>query len=109
MVKSARKHTGQVAAAIVPATLLTQLGMPMLAALIFLAVLVIAAICWTINSKDRSDNVSRIIFARKGDPRCLDADPAGRATKPEGPAPARRVRKTSARGPSTQSVVSARR
>lgn len=91
MVNSARKHAGRAAAAVLPAVLVARLGVPVLAALVFMAILVIAAACWTINSKDRSDNVSRIIFARKGDPRCLDPDPAAPTAKTGNPAPGHRA------------------
>jgi hypothetical protein len=91
VVNSARKQAGRAAAAVLPAVLVARLGVPVLAALVSVAILVIAATCWTINSKDRSDNVSRIIFARKGDPRCLDPDPADSAAETGNPALGRRT------------------
>jgi hypothetical protein len=44
---------------------------PAFAALVFLAVLVLGAACWVISSGDRSDRVTRMIVARRGDVRHL--------------------------------------
>jgi hypothetical protein len=38
-----------------PSYLLARLGMPALAVLVFLAILVLGVICWIINSGDRPD------------------------------------------------------
>jgi hypothetical protein len=72
-VKATLRHAGRAAAAMVPVGLLAQLGMPALAALVFLAVLALAAGCWIISSGERSDRLTRIILARRGDARCLKA------------------------------------
>ncbi len=74
--RTALKHAGRAAAGMVPATILVRLGVPALAALVFLAVLVLGVTCWIISSGDRSDRVTRMIFARQGDVRCLEPDPA---------------------------------
>jgi hypothetical protein len=71
-VKSALRHAGRAAAGMLPAALLVRLGMPALAALVFLAVLVLGVICWIIGSPDRSDRVTRMMLARRGDATCLE-------------------------------------
>jgi hypothetical protein len=72
-VKSAVKPAARTAAGMLPAAVLVRLGMPALAALVFLAVLVLGVICWIINSPDRSDRMNRMMLARRGDARCLEA------------------------------------
>jgi hypothetical protein len=91
--KDALLHLSRAMAGVLSAALLGKAGLPALAAALFLAVLLIAVACWTINSKDRSYNVSRIIFARRGDPKCLDPDPSGVAPGEESRATWRRWRK----------------
>jgi hypothetical protein len=73
--KSAAKHAGRLMAAMVPAAVVLRLGVPALAAAVFLAVLVLGVACWVISSDDRSDRVTRIIYARHGDAKCLIATP----------------------------------
>jgi hypothetical protein len=71
-VKAILRHTGRAVAAIVlPAGLLARLGLPALAALVFLVVLALAAGCWIISNDGRSDRLTRMILARRGDARCL--------------------------------------
>jgi len=60
-----------IAAGIVPAAIVAGLGMPALGALVFLAVLAIAAICWVIGNEDRTERASRLLLARRGDASCL--------------------------------------
>ena len=60
-------------AGLLPVAALARLGMPALAALVFLAMLVLATACWVISSDDRSARVTRIIYARRGDVRGLQA------------------------------------
>ena len=67
VLKIVLKHAGGP----VVAALLAGLGLPVLAALVLLAVLVLAAACWVISSADRSDRVTRMILARRGDASCL--------------------------------------
>jgi hypothetical protein len=69
-VKSALKHASR-AAGMLPAALLIRLGIPALAALVFLAVLVLGVICWIISDQGRSDRVTRMMLARRGDAKCL--------------------------------------
>jgi hypothetical protein len=47
------------------------LGLPALIALGGLAVLVLTAACWVIASQDRTNRVSQLLLARRGDPRYL--------------------------------------
>ena len=70
-VMSALRRAGRVAAGMLPAAVLARLGMPALAAVVFLAVLALGAACWVIASGDRSDRVTRMIYARHGDARSL--------------------------------------
>ncbi len=59
-------------AGIVPAAVLLRLGMPALAALVSLAVLMVGVTCWIISSDDRTGRVNRMMLARQGDARCLE-------------------------------------
>jgi hypothetical protein len=77
-VKNVPKLAGRAAAVMLPAGLLSQLGMPALAALVFLAVLALGAFCWIISSQDRCDRVNRMMLARQGDARCLAPAPSAR-------------------------------
>ena len=69
--KSALTLTGRAAAGILPAAALAKLGIPALAALVFLGVLVLGVICWIISDQGRSDRVNRMLLARRGNARCL--------------------------------------
>lgn len=69
--KNILKPAGKVAAGILPTAALAQLGMPALAALVFLAVLVLGVACWIIGSPDRADRVNRMMLARRGNATCL--------------------------------------
>jgi hypothetical protein len=71
-VKNALKHAGQAATGMLPAAFLARLGMPALAALVFLTILGLGVTCWIISSDERSARVSQIMLARRGDARCLD-------------------------------------
>lgn len=73
--KSALKHVGRVVVGMLPAALLARLGVPAFAAAVFLAVIVLGVACCVISSGDRSDTVTRMIYARRGDARCLMLDP----------------------------------
>jgi hypothetical protein len=79
------KHARQAAAGTLPAALLAGLGMPALAALVFLAVVLLGVFCWIIDSAHRSDRVTRMIFARRGDVSCLEPLPHRRIYLPPGP------------------------
>jgi hypothetical protein len=91
--KNSLKHAGRAMAAMLPAGLLAQLGMPTLAALVFLTVIVLGVTCWIINSADRSDRVIRMLFARRGDTRCpvqgsfAASVPASRPRRPRSTGP----------------------
>ena len=65
-----------------PAALLARLGVPALAALVFLAILVLGVICWIISDPERSERVNRMLLAKRGDARCL--------RRPDHPAPSPR-------------------
>ncbi len=75
-VKNIMKNAGRAVAGTVPAVVLVRLGVPALAALVFLAVLMLGVICWIISSGDRSDRMTRMILARQGDARCLPPTPS---------------------------------
>jgi hypothetical protein len=60
------KHAGRTAAGALPAALLAELGVPALGALLFLVIMVLAVICWVIASGDRTDRVSQMMLARRG-------------------------------------------
>jgi hypothetical protein len=75
--KTVLKHAGKAAAGVLPTALLAGLGMPALGALVFLAVLVLVVACWVIGSGDRTERVSRILLAGRGDANCLPPVPAG--------------------------------
>jgi hypothetical protein len=85
------------AAGLLPAALLARLGVPALAALVFLAVLVLGVACWIIDSGDRSDRVTRMILARRGDARCLAPGPSARLCPSRQPLSARSAARDTAR------------
>ncbi len=66
------RHGSRTVAGMVPAAVLLRLGMPALAALVFLAVLIVGVTCWIISSDDRTGRVNRMMLARQGDARCLE-------------------------------------
>ena len=69
------RHAAGVAARVLPlAAAVAALGMPAIAALAALAGLALAAACWVIASQDRTNRVSQLLLARRGDPRCLPRD-----------------------------------
>jgi hypothetical protein len=75
-----------VAAGAVPAVVLARLGLPVLGALVFLAVLAAGVTCWLLGSDDRADRVSRVLLAWKGNPGSLSV---GTRTTPALAAPPR--------------------
>lgn len=81
-----------------PAAVLAQLGMPALAALVFLAVLVLGVICWITSNQDRSDRVTRMMLARRDDTKCLEPS----ASAPSSPASLQRRQSVRSRGNTTQ-------
>jgi hypothetical protein len=66
------RHGSRTVAGIIPAAILLRLGMPTLAALVFLAVLMVGVTCWIISSDDRTGRVNRMMLARHGNARCLE-------------------------------------
>jgi hypothetical protein len=71
------RNGGRTAASTATAWVAAGLGLPALVAVMFLAVLVLGIACWIISDGERSDRVTRMIFARRGDIRCLDKDQHG--------------------------------
>jgi len=90
-VKAMLKHAGRAITGMLPAALLAGLGMPALGALVFLAVLSLAVVCWVIGSGDRTERVSRILLAGRGNASCLPPGPAASSR------PASQPRQTPAR------------
>lgn len=76
--KNVLKHAGQAAAGMLSAALLARLGEPALAALVFLAILVLGVACWIISNPERSDRVNRMLLASRGDARCLKSGSSAR-------------------------------
>ena len=81
------RRAGKVAAGAVPTAVVAGLGLPALGSLLFLAVLVLGVICWVIGSRDRTERVSRVLLAWRGNPGCLS--PGGEAPSPVVPRPRR--------------------
>jgi hypothetical protein len=94
---SAVRRAGRAAAGLLPAAALARLGVPALAAVVFLAVLALGAACWVIANGDRSDRVTRMIYARRGAsgpwsrdrplPRCVLPAVSWRGPSATGPGP----------------------
>jgi hypothetical protein len=70
-VKGALMHARRAAAGMLSAGLLAGLGRPAIVGLVFVAVLVLGVVCWVIGSGVRSERVTRMILARRGDAGCL--------------------------------------
>jgi hypothetical protein len=71
-VKTALKSATRAAAGMLPAAVLIRLGMPALAAVVFLTVLILGMTCWIISSDERTSRVNRMMLARRGNARCLE-------------------------------------
>jgi hypothetical protein len=65
---TALRHTGKVAALMVPASQLARLGLPALITLGTLVMLVLAILCWVIASDDRSNRTAQLMLAARGRP-----------------------------------------
>jgi len=65
------RRAGRVTAGVAPALLVAGLGLPALGALVFLAVLATGMACWVFGSDARTNRVSRVLLAWRGDPGCL--------------------------------------
>jgi hypothetical protein len=68
---NALKRAGRIAAGVLPAAVLVRLGLPALAALVLLGVLVLVLICWIISNGDRSERAARLMLALHGKTSCL--------------------------------------
>ena len=65
------RHVGKVVAGALPAVLVAGLGLPALGALVLLTVVVVGVACWVIHSEDRTDRVSRVLLAWRGNASCI--------------------------------------
>jgi hypothetical protein len=65
------RRAGKVMARLVPAVLVARLGLAALGALVFLAVLVAGVACWVVCDDARTNLVSRLLLAWRGDASCL--------------------------------------
>jgi hypothetical protein len=81
------RWAGKVAAGAVPAVLAARLGLPALGAFVFLAVLMIGTAWWIFRSDARTERVSRVLLAWRGNADCL---PPSGAAAPGSPARPRR-------------------
>jgi hypothetical protein len=86
-VMSVLRGVGKVIAGAVPAALVARLGLPALGALVFLVVLAVWAACWVFCSDVRTERVSRVLLAWRGNASCLP--PVGPATPEPAPRPGR--------------------
>lgn len=82
VVMAALRGACKVAAGMLPAALVAGLGLPALCGLLLLAVLVLAVACWVIGSRDRTERVSRMLLAWRGNVGCLAQDGAVPAARP---------------------------
>ena len=69
----AARRAGRAVSGILPVAVLARLGLPALAAAVFLAVLVLGAACWVIGSDGQTDRVNRMLLACRGNAHCLKA------------------------------------
>jgi len=67
------------AGALSAVVLVAGLGLPALGGLVFLAVLVLGVACWVIGSEDRTDRVSQVLFAWRGNADCRSCSSASRS------------------------------
>jgi hypothetical protein len=65
------RRAGRMAAGALPAVVLAGLGLPALAAVVFLAVAALVTTCWVIASGDRTNRVSQLMRAWRGQADCL--------------------------------------
>jgi hypothetical protein len=75
------RRAGMLAAGAVPAALMAGLGLPTLGVLVFVAVLAAVVGCWVVCSDARTDRVSRVLLAWRGNADCL---PPRRRRGPKG-------------------------
>jgi hypothetical protein len=62
--------------------LVVGLGLPALGVLVFLAVLVTGTACWVFHSDARTDRVSRVLLAWRGNASCLASATAATPSPP---------------------------
>jgi hypothetical protein len=70
-VSSAVRNAVRAAGVASVAAALAGLGLPAVAVAAGVVVLLLAAVCWVVGSRDRSDHLARIILGLRGDARCL--------------------------------------
>ena len=68
---TALSRAGNAVAKVVSVALVTRLGPASLVVLAFLAVLLASVACWVVHNEDRTDRVSRVLLAWRGNARCL--------------------------------------
>lgn len=82
------RHAVHTAVPLSAMAVIAGLGFPAVAMAGGVAVAVIAAVCWVVSSRERSDRMTRIILGIRGDARSLDFTPsAGANVPPALPAP----------------------
>jgi hypothetical protein len=65
------KRGARSAAIFFAADQLLRLGVPALGALVFLVVLMLGVVCWVVASPERTERLSRLLLASRGDARSL--------------------------------------
>jgi hypothetical protein len=60
------KYAGKIATGALSVTAISRLGPPALAAIVFLAVLVLGVVCWVISDDARVNRITRILAAMHG-------------------------------------------
>jgi hypothetical protein len=65
------RHTGTIAVGVAPVVLVARASLPSRADFVFLVVLVLGVACWVIGSEARTERVSRMLLAWRGNPECL--------------------------------------
>lgn len=68
---TALSRAGNVVAKVVSVALVAHFGPASLGVLAFLAVLLASVACWVVHNEDRTDRVSRVLLAWRGNARCL--------------------------------------
>jgi hypothetical protein len=68
---TALSRAGNAAAKVVSVILVARLGPASLGVLAFLAVMLASVACWVVYNEDRTDRVSRVLLAWRGNARCL--------------------------------------
>jgi phage-related minor tail protein len=71
MVATVVGHVGRGVGAAVSAVAVARMGLPALGALVGLAVLSAGVVCWVIASSERTERVSRLLLAGRGNAKCL--------------------------------------